>query len=203
MHEPADTPETPEPPAADPPTPEPVPDPPPGQTPPVADGALYQLDPRTITVGRISGAIGNTVVATVLFWALVGAWTGALVDGGPALQIALVGGTGWLTLAGALGWLTYRMPEIAYRHESYCVDERGIEMRRGIFWRRIINVPRTRVQHLDVSQGPLERRYGLGTLVIHTAGAQHAKVELSGLEHGRALRIREHLLPTRTSSDAV
>jgi len=168
----------------------------------VADGIHYQLDPRSITVNRVSGAIANTVFATLLFWVLVGSWLGALFEGGPALWIALVGGPAWLALAGTLAWLTWRMPEIAYRHESYCVDARGIEIRRGIFWRRVINVPRTRVQHLDVSQGPLERRFGLGTLVIHTAGTQHAKVDLSGLEHGRALRIREHLLPG-ASSDAV
>ena len=53
-----------------------------------------------------------------------------------------------------------------------------------------------------VAQGPIERRYGLGTLVIYTAGTDHAKVALGGLEHGRALRIREHLLPSE-SSDAV
>ena len=63
-------------------------------------------------------------------------------------------------------------------------------------------MPRSRVQHIDVSQGPIERRYGLGTLVIYTAGTDHAKVVLSGLEHGRALRIREHLLPSE-AGDAV
>ena len=45
------------------------------------------------------------------------------------------------------------------------------------------NVPRSRVQHTDVSQGPLERNHGLGTLVVYTAGTDHAKVELGGLDH--------------------
>jgi membrane protein YdbS with pleckstrin-like domain len=200
MQEPANTSEAPDRSAH---APEPVPEAAPAGLSAVADGVHHRLDPRSIPLGRISGAIGNTIVVVVLFWVLVGSWLGALFDGGPAFWVALVGGPAWLAVVGALAWLTWRMPEIAYRHESYCVDARGIELRRGIVWRRIINVPRTRVQHLDVSQGPLERRFGLGTLVIHTAGTQHAKVELSGLEHGRALRIREHLLPTGTSSDAV
>ena len=89
-----------------------------------------------------------------------------------------------------------------YRHTSYRVDDQGIEIRRGVYWRVVINVPRSRVQHIDVSQGPLDRRYGLGTLVVYTAGTDHAKVELGGLEHGRALRIREHLLPSG-ADDAV
>jgi hypothetical protein len=64
-----------------------------------------------------------------------------------------------------------------------------------VYWRDIVNIPRSRVQHTDVSQGPLERRYGLGTLVVYTAGTDHAKVSLSGLDHLIALRIREHFLP--------
>jgi membrane protein YdbS with pleckstrin-like domain len=38
--------------------------------------------------------------------------------------------------------------------------------------------------------------------VIYTAGTDHAKVELEGLEHERALRIRAHLLPSG-AGDAV
>jgi membrane protein YdbS with pleckstrin-like domain len=91
---------------------------------------------------------------------------------------------------------------VAYRHASYRVDELGIEIRRGVFWRTVVNVPRSRVQHTDVSQGPLERRYGLGTLAIYTAGTDHARVGLAGLEHGRALAIRSHLLPAG-GGDAV
>ncbi len=63
-------------------------------------------------------------------------------------------------------------------------------------------MPRSRVQHTDVSQGPLERSHGLGTLVIYTAGTEHARVELGGLDHGTALLIRDHLLP-REENDAV
>ena len=58
-------------------------------------------------------------------------------------------------------------------------------------WRKVINVPRSRVQHTDVSQGPLERGHGLGTLVIYTAGTDHARVDLPGLDHATALRIRD------------
>jgi membrane protein YdbS with pleckstrin-like domain len=56
------------------------------------------------------------------------------------------------------------------------VDARGLEIRRGVFWRSVVNVPRSRVQHTDVSQGPLERSYGLGTLIVYTAGTDHAQV---------------------------
>jgi membrane protein YdbS with pleckstrin-like domain len=82
------------------------------------------------------------------------------------------------------------------------VDEAGLEILRGVYWRTITNIPRSRVQHTDVSQGPLERRHSLGTLVVYTAGTQHSEVKLSGLEFTIAQRIRAHLLP-RDHGDAV
>jgi uncharacterized protein len=77
---------------------------------------------------------------------------------------------------------------------SYRLDRRALEIRRGVLWRSLIDVPRSRIQHSDVSQGPLERMHGLGTLSVYTAGTRYALVRLHGLAHERALAIREHLL---------
>jgi membrane protein YdbS with pleckstrin-like domain len=71
-----------------------------------------------------------------------------------------------------------------------------------VYWRTITSVPRSRIQHTDVSQGPLERRYGLGTLLVYTAGTQHSEVKLTGLELTVARGIRAHLLPS-DDGDAV
>ena len=108
----------------------------------------------------------------------------------------------WLVLALLGLWHAIRWPARAYEHTAFRVDDQGIEIRKGVHWRVVINVPRSRVQHIDVSQGPVERRYGLGTLIIYTAGTEHAKVALEGVEHGRALQIREQLLPSG-AGDAV
>ena len=91
---------------------------------------------------------------------------------------------------------------MAYRFTSYVVDDAGLEIARGVYWRTVTNIPRSRIQHTDVSQGPLERRHGLGTLVVYTAGTQHSEVKLPGLEFATAQRIRAHLLP-RDEGDAV
>ena len=80
----------------------------------------------------------------------------------------------------AIGWLSYVWPEVHYRHLSYVLDAEGIEIRSGVWWREVISVPRSRVQHIDVSQGPMERSFGLGRLVVYTAGTDHSRVELAG-----------------------
>ena len=45
-------------------------------------------------------------------------------------------------------------------------------------------------------------RFGLGTLVIHTAGTMNANVSVKGLEHGTTQRIRAQLMPG-SDGDAV
>jgi len=55
-------------------------------------------------------------------------------------------------------------------------------------------VPRSRIQHTDVTQGPYERRFGLATLVVYTAGTEHASIPIEGLSHETALAFRDALL---------
>ena len=165
----------------------------------VADGEDRVLDPRSIQVQRIAGWIFTAVIAV---FSLVGMVIVVLaVDDMPAWLRRMLP-LFWLVALVLLAWHAHRWPVLEYRYTSYRVDGQGIEIRRGVYWRVVINVPRSRVQHTDVSQGPLERRYGLGTLVIYTAGTDHAKIDLAGLEHGVALRLREHLLPSG-DADAV
>ena len=140
---------------------------------------------------RRRGWIGT--VAYSVMWLLIGSSAVALMSLPTALSRGLFVLWAIWTIAHAL-W-GQRRPVIAHRHASYRLDERGIEIRGGVFWRHIINVPRSRVQHIDVTQGPFERRHGIATLSIYTAGVSHAMVSLPGLDHVRALRIRDYLLP--------
>ena len=166
--------------------------------PSIADGVERPLDPRSVRLARIVGWIFTASVSLPLLGGILLVLSLAPLPGWAKALIALA----WPAVTVALGWLGHRWPEREHQHASYRVDEQGIEIRRGVFWRRVINVPRSRVQHTDVSQGPLERSHGLGTLVIYTAGTAHARVDLGGLDHGTALLIRDHLLP-REGDDAV
>ncbi len=159
---------------------------------------FHSLDPRVIDVRRMVGLIVTAVLSMVLLLAL-----GLLgLTMGPSWPVALAGAAGWLAMTILLAWWLWRWPAIAYRYASYRIDDEGIEIRRGVVWRRIINVPRSRVQHTDVSQGPIERSHELSTLIIHTAGTEHARVGLPGLARPVALTLRDQLLP-RDGRDAV
>ncbi len=164
----------------------------------IVDGVRRSLDPRAIPLAQLVGAI-VTVGAAVVSALPVGIiWVAARP---PALVVGLMLG-GWALLVSLLGLWLRKWPAISHRHASFTVHDEGLEIRRGVFWRTVISVPRSRVQHTDVAQGPLERRYGLGTLDIYTAGRAHAKVDLHGLDYQTAFAIRDHLLP-QAEVDAV
>lgn len=163
----------------------------------VADGVYRPLDPRVILLERIVGFIVSAFLSAGLALAVVVTWVAADSPWVPQLVAVC-----WPLFTGLLAWHSYAWPAISYRHESYRVDHLGIEIRRGVVWRREITVPKSRVQHIDVSQGPVERRFGLGSLSIYTAGTDYAMVALRGVTHERALRIRDHLLP-KEAQDAV
>ena len=176
------------------------PEPPPTPSEPAiqADGSERRLSSRFVPFQR---AVGWVFTAVVSFFALVGALTGWL-SGELPRWAALLLVPAWLAVTLLVAWFCQIWPIYEYRRTSYLLDGDGIEIRSGVVWRVITNVPRSRVQHIDVSQGPLERSFGLGRLVIFTAGTHHSRVELPGLDHAVAFALRNHLLP-RGSDDAI
>jgi membrane protein YdbS with pleckstrin-like domain len=157
-----------------------------------------RLDPRIVDVRKTAGLIAAAVCSAL---ALAGLGSIGLAVR-PAWSTVATWTTVWVGLSALLAWWLWRWPGISYRYASYRLDEAGIEIRRGVVWRSIINVPRSRVQHTDVSQGPIERSHELSTLIIHTAGTAHARVALPGLARPVAIALRDQLLP-RDGRDAV
>lgn len=170
-----------------------------GEGPTVSDTGWRQLDPRKIDLDREKGWLVTPVFS--IAW-LVGLGVLSLIDNAP----------GWLWWCAALLWapftvalalLSYRWPPIEYRYTRYRVDEELIEIERGVVFRTSIAVPRSRVQHLDVSQGPMMRRHGLAQLSIYTAGTEYSLVPLPGLAHDVAQSLRDRLLPRGARVDGV
>ncbi len=94
---------------------------------------------------------------------------------------------------GLIAWWGWRYQHLEHARTSFVISGAGCEIRRGVVWRRIITVPLSRIQHTDVTQGPLQRAYGLATLTLYTAGTEHAKIDLHGLAFETAMAIRQYL----------
>lgn len=102
----------------------------------------------------------------------------------------------WLPVAAVLPvglYLALLAPPRRYRAWGYGIDGEELRVRRGVWTRVQTVVPLDHVQHIDVSQGPLERLFGITSLVLHTAGTLHSQIVLPGLDRETAERIRDEI----------
>ena len=94
-----------------------------------------------------------------------------------------------ILLAGALGaFVGARL-----RHQRWRLDTEGLWLRQGRVWLRETRVPASRVQHIDLKHGPLERRFQLATLVVHTAAVHLSGITVRGLDEAEARDLRDAL----------
>jgi hypothetical protein len=101
----------------------------------------------------------------------------------------------WLVIAGLWAvslsfafWVAHKR----YQYTFWKLDADGFAVRRGRLWQWETRVPTSRVQHLDIKRGPLERPHRLASLVLHTAGTRMSAVSISGLDEADAERLRDH-----------
>ena len=97
----------------------------------------------------------------------------------------------YLLLVAVLAW---RHANAALARFGYALLDDGLWLEQGVYWRRASFVPRERVQHTEVSHGPLDRRMGLATLLVHTAGVRLQKLTIPGLSDAQAHALRDALL---------
>lgn len=157
---------------------------------PLDDGSVRRLDPARIPAERWGALISMAFLLLPL--GALGAWIWWYSSWDPALRLGI--GLGCVLLYLLVGGLLLLWPSLEHKRTEWRLDREGLEIRRGVIWRHVISVPRRRIQHTDVAQGPLQRRYGLGTLITHTAGTHSYEIRLEGIAHGLALRVRDSLL---------
>ena len=100
-------------------------------------------------------------------------------------------GSGELPAPWLRGLIAAIIPTLSAR---WRVDATTIDYHHGVWWRTENTIPRSRVQHIEVSQGPLQRALGLASLIIFTAGEQLNSVTIGGLDAETARAIRSQLL---------
>jgi len=161
----------------------------------MVDGEEHLVDPRSVKVARVIGLSVTSLIAMAPLIII----TIVLVAGGipGVVYLALLGG--WLVLSASALSIAFAWPAVRHKRLRYLVDEGGLRIRRGVFWRSVIWIPISRVQHTDFTQGPVQRQFDLATLTVHTAGTAGASISLAGLEHTVAARLCDHLRPDRAT----
>lgn len=143
----------------------------------IADEDLLRLDPAYRTVIRLTGLL----------------WSAVLLIAAIVAELAVPGRTGLFLIPAMLValWLTGIAPARRFSRWRYALSSDLLRVVHGWLLRQDTVVPLGRVQHIDVHQGPLMRKWDLATLTVHTAGNHGASVSLPGLKHADAVAMRE------------
>lgn len=142
------------------------------------DADLRPLDPRVRRLWWVNGAIGALVLVIIAVAAVLLAPRIVWI---PVVAVA------------ALNVLTAAiLPPLRYARWRYVVRADDIWVRQGLLWRTTTVVPFSRLQFVDTRQGPLDRLFGLATLVMHTAALGSATT-IPGLAVDEAEQLRERL----------
>lgn len=138
---------------------------------------LTKLDPAYVTTRRIANGI---FLLPFKIGAIILEIVHLLPYGAVIIPI--------LVLSIYIGWV---IPARKYKHWGYDLGTDRLRIVRGYMFYHDTVVPFGRVQHIDVDQGPIDRRYGLAKLTVHTAGNHNASVTLPGLRHEDAIAMRD------------
>lgn len=137
-----------------------------------------RVSPRLVVLRR--AVLLAAVSPLVLVTALLAAFWHAVAVVAVLLLAALVLGWGW--------WVIGR----SARAWGYAERADDLLVTRGILYRQLVVVPYGRMQFVDVSAGPLDRRFGLSTVQLHTAAAA-TDARIPGLVPAEAARLRDRL----------
>jgi membrane protein YdbS with pleckstrin-like domain len=160
-----------------------------------ASEAVGDLEPGSVDVEALTGPRRELDPRIRLVWILRTGFV-ALVLGG------LTGAAGVLTplptLVGPVVFTVAFVLGVAlalarYRSWSYRIREDSLFLDRGVITRVQTVVPYVRIQHVDASRGPIERLFGLATVVVYTAGSRGADVSIPGLTPERAEDLQDRL----------
>ena len=137
-----------------------------------------RVSPRLATVRRLGLVLGwvpLTALAAAALW-LVHVWAGLLA--------AVVG-------VAVLGW-SWLVVGRTVRSWGYAERADDLLVTRGVLRRQLVVVPYGRMQFVDVTAGPQDRRIGLATVQLHTAAAA-TDATIPGLVPAEAARLRDRL----------
>ena len=147
------------------------------------DAPLIPLDRGLLSLMRIRGAAAGVALVVAASIAEF-----PLSDVSPLPWGSLV-----LPAVLILAYLALWAPARRYRAWGYAMESGELRVRRGVWVRVNTLVPLDHVQHIDLSQGPLERALGICSLVLHTAGTLHSQIVVPGLTRDTAERMRDEI----------
>ncbi len=152
--------------------------------PQLEDTPMERLSPAYLTVSYLGTAIFFFMLALVL--TAIHFFT----DFDVPFRVKLVIISAWLFLFLFSLWHTY----MDFQLQGFAIRERDLTYRSGVFFRSTTVIPYNRIQHAEVKQGPIERKFDLQRLEIYSAGGAGSDLYIPGLPGYRADQLRDYII---------
>jgi membrane protein YdbS with pleckstrin-like domain len=147
------------------------------------EARLHALDPRYARL--VLGLAALVEVPAVVVVAVVV----SLLDRIPVPgRVAIV--LGVFALLAAVAWFAHEAASVI----RYAARRHDVIVRSGVFWTKEAVQPIKRIQHVEQVQGPLDKRFGLSTLKLFSAGTGYATFQIPGLDVETAAALSRFIL---------
>jgi len=154
----------------------------PNELPGTDDVQWQALDPAYKQLRRLQNSLGIVATAVPLVTVIVAANLPLL----PAVMLS----TCWIVFAALLlAW-----PGISLPKRGYVLRDKDILFRKGVIWRSVTAIPFNRIQHVETSSTPFDRKFDLATLQLFTAGGSGGDLKIDGLTAAVAEQLRVFVL---------
>jgi len=152
--------------------------------PKVEEASLKPIHPAYLKILRLEWLITSIILAAI---AAVLIFTVS----------SLKNSYGWMIMTAAvlifLG-AYYFFQEKGFPFKQFAVRDKDVLYQKGWLIQTLTICPFNRIQNCSVQTGPLERRHGLASLIIYTAGSGGADLRIPGLLQEEADKLRHFIL---------
>ncbi len=86
-----------------------------------------------------------------------------------------------------------------FKNKAFAVRQQDIFFQTGWLWKSKTVIPFKRIQHSEVSQGPIDRMFNLGKLRVFTAGGSGSDLTIPGLSFIKANQLKDFIISEITT----
>ncbi|MEQ1866361.1 MAG: PH domain-containing protein [Micropepsaceae bacterium] len=141
------------------------------------------LEPGQLKAMRLSAAITAVIILVIAMG----------LDLWLVLETQVPAGFIGVPVAVALLYYVSVTPARQFKRWGYAKTEDELHVVHGVLVHTETSVAFHRVQHIDISQGPIERMCGVWELVLNTAGTLNSRIRLPGLSRETAEALRDKI----------
>lgn len=152
--------------------------------------STLEQQPLSARYAPINRVINLSLILIVCFIASF-IYLQPFVDLPAGLQNFLPFFTWAVALLGAMfTWFIYASDRV----KSYALRDLDLHYSSGLFFRKVVSQPITRIQHMELKRGPIDRKIGIAKLQVFSAGGEMHTFEIPGLPVEIAQQIRQFIL---------